>query len=76
VRLLAEAAVEGLWEQSVDVPGPFTELLAAACAEHGIVCAIGVNERESARPGTLYDTLVVVGPTGCCAGHRELMPTM
>jgi predicted amidohydrolase len=67
---------ERLWEQSVDVPGPFTDLLARACAEHGLVCAIGVNERESSRPGTLYNTLVVVGPDGLLHRHRKLMPTM
>jgi nitrilase len=67
---------ERLWEQSVDVPGPFTELLARVCAEHGLVCAVGVNERESARPGTLYNTLVVVGPEGLLHRHRKLMPTM
>jgi len=67
---------ERLWEQSVDVPGPFTELLTAVCAEHAIVCAIGVNERESSRPGTLYNTLVVVGPDGLLHRHRKLMPTM
>jgi predicted amidohydrolase len=55
------------------VPGPFTELPAPACAEYGIVCAIGVNERESARPGTLYNTLVVVGPDGLLHRHRKLI---
>jgi predicted amidohydrolase len=40
------------------------------------VCAIGVNERESSRPGTLYNTLVVVGPEGLLHRHRKLMPTM
>ena len=44
---------ERLWENSVDVPGPITERLAEACREHGIHCAIGVNERESERPGCL-----------------------
>jgi predicted amidohydrolase len=67
---------ERLWEQSVDVPGPFTDLLARVCAEHDLVCAIGVNERESARPGTLYDTLIVVGPDGLLHRHRKPMPTI
>jgi nitrilase len=55
--------------------GAVTELLAAACAERGIVCAIGVNERESAL-ATLYNTLVVVRPDGLLHRHRKLMPTM
>jgi nitrilase len=39
-------------------------------------CAIGVNERESDRPGTLYNTLLVFGPEGLLHRHRKLMPTM
>ena len=37
--------------------------------------AIGVNERESERPGTLYNTLLVIGPEGPAQRHRKLMPT-
>ena len=64
-----------LWENSVDVDGPEVRRLAAACGEHEIWCAIGVNERESERPGTLYNTLLVVGPDGVALRHRKLMPT-
>jgi nitrilase len=49
--------------------------LADACAELGIVCAIGVNEREAERPGSLYNTLLVIGPGGLLHRHRKLMPT-
>jgi nitrilase len=65
-----------MWDNSVDVPGPHTERLAAACAEHNVICAIGVNERESERPGSLYNTLVLIGPEGILWKHRKLMPTM
>ena len=64
-----------LWENSVDVDGPETGRLTEACGEHDIWCAIGVNERESARPGTLYNTLLIVGPEGVALRHRKLMPT-
>jgi nitrilase len=37
---------------------------------------IGVNERESARPGTLYNTMLLLGPEGLLHRHRKLMPTM
>jgi nitrilase len=66
---------ERIWESSVDVPGPLVDRLADACAEHGIHCAIGVNERESERPGTLYNTLLLIGPEGLEWKHRKLMPT-
>jgi nitrilase len=64
-----------LWDNSVDVPGPLVDRMAAACREHGIHLAIGVNERESQRPGTLYNTLLILGPDGVLAKHRKLMPT-
>jgi predicted amidohydrolase len=64
-----------LWENSVDVPGPLIDRLAAVCRERQIFCAVGVNEREVERPGTLYNTLVYIGPDGLIARHRKLMPT-
>src|SRR3954447_19936791 len=67
---------ERLWDQSVDVPGPHVDRLAAACRELDVHCAIGVNERERERPGTLYNTLLVLGPGGLLHRHRKLMPTM
>ena len=67
---------ERLWENSVDVPGPQVDRLAAVCAEHDVHCAIGVNERESERPGSLYNTLLLIGPEGLMHRHRKLMPTM
>jgi nitrilase len=36
---------------------------------------VGVNERESDRPGTLYNTMVMLGPAGLLHKHRKLMPT-
>ena len=64
-----------LWENSVDVPGPLVDSLVDACREHHVHCAIGVNERESERPGTLYNTLLLLGPEGLLLRHRKLMPT-
>jgi nitrilase len=66
---------ERMWENSVDVPGPLVDRLADACREHSIHCAIGVNERESERPGSLYNTLLLIGPQGLIWKHRKLMPT-
>jgi predicted amidohydrolase len=66
---------EELWANSVEVPGPLVEKLATACKEHGVHCAIGVNEREAERPGSLYNTLLLIGPRGLLSKHRKLMPT-
>src|SRR5918995_438696 len=66
---------ERMWLSSVDVPGPLVDELAAVCRERGIHAVIGVNERESERPGTLYNTMVTLGPEGVLGKHRKLMPT-
>src|SRR6478672_2831730 len=66
---------ERMWESSVDVPGPLVDRIAAACAERDIWCVIGVNERESDRPGSLYNAMLTIGPSGLVAKHRKLMPT-
>jgi len=64
-----------MWASSVDVPGPLVDELIEACRRHDVICAIGVNERESDRPGSLYNSLLVVGPGGLLSRHRKLMPT-
>jgi nitrilase len=67
---------ERMWASSVDVSGPHVARLAKACAEAGVHVAIGVNEREDLRPGSLYNTLLILGPEGLLHRHRKLMPTM
>ena len=57
-----------MWASSIDVGGPLVDRLTTACAERGVHLAIGVNEREDDRPGSLYNTLLVIGPRGCCTG--------
>jgi nitrilase len=65
-----------LWDNSVDVGGPHVAALVDACRRHDIHCVIGVNEREDHRPGSLYNTMLTVGPEGLLHRHRKLMPTM
>jgi nitrilase len=67
---------ERMWASSVDVAGPQIARITAACAHLGVHVAIGVNEREDQRPGSLYNTLLVIGPQGVVHRHRKLMPTM
>jgi nitrilase len=66
---------EKLWANAVDVPGPLLEPLVEVCRERELFCVVGVNEREDERPGTLYNTMVYLGPSGFLARHRKLMPT-
>lgn len=67
---------ERMWDSSVDVNGPLVDRLVRACAERDLHIAIGVNEREDHRPGSLYNSLLVLGPRGLVSRHRKLMPTM
>jgi nitrilase len=67
---------ERFWVSSVDLNGPEVRRLADACGEHGVHLAIGINEREDERPGTVYNTLLIIGPEGVLHKHRKLMPTM
>ena len=71
----ADELWERMWLSSVDVPGPLVDELVEACRSLGIHVVIGVNERESARPGTLYNTMLWLGPEGLLHKHRKLMPT-
>jgi predicted amidohydrolase len=67
-----------LLENSVVVPGPVTETLAAAAREHQTTIVIGVHERVLEGPGrgTIYNTLLTFGPTGTILNrHRKVMPT-
>jgi nitrilase len=66
---------ERMWLSSVDVPGPLVDELVAVCRARGIHAVVGVNERESERPGTLYNTMLTLGPGGLLHKHRKLMPT-
>jgi nitrilase len=66
-----------MWDTAVEIPGPLTERLAAAARRAGAWVAIGVNERDLRRPGTLWNTLLWLSPDGRVAHrHRKLIPTL
>ena len=71
-----DAMWERLWDSSIEVPGPAIDKVVAACAERGIHCVLGINEREIDRPGSLDNSSVLMGPTGVLTKHRKLVPTM
>lgn len=77
---MSEAAAElhaRLWDNAVDLRGPLAARLADAAGRAGAWVAIGVNERDDRRPGSLWNTLLWLSPDGRVAGrHRKLVPTM
>ena len=62
-----------LAQESVEVPGPAADQIAAAARDAGIWLAVGVNELER---GTIFNTLLIYAPDGTLAlKHRKLVPT-
>jgi nitrilase len=63
-------------QNSVAVGSPAERRLGAAAKELGIWLATGVNEVETERPGTIYNSLLYHAPDGTLAlHHRKLVPT-
>ena len=65
------------WENSIEIPGPATEILSDTVRKNGVYMSIGVIERDSQfSRGTLFCTLLYFGPDGQLLGkHRKLKPT-
>jgi nitrilase len=62
-----------LYEQSLQIPGPHTDRIAAAAREASAYVVVGINELDG---GTIYNTLVYFSPDGDIVNvHRKLMPT-
>ena len=67
---------EKLCKAAIEIPGPEINRIAQAAKKSGVHVVIGVNERSKVGIGTLYNTLVFIGPDGTVLGrHRKLVPT-
>lgn len=64
------------FKNSVEVPSPATERLARAARRAGAYVAIGISERVAGQMGSLYNSILFLGPEGTTLGvHRKLVPT-
>jgi aliphatic nitrilase len=62
-----------LYDEAVQVPGPLTDLVAAAARECHMVVVVGVNEKDG---GTLYNTQLIFDVTGeLLLKRRKITPT-
>jgi aliphatic nitrilase len=67
---------ERLVRAAILVPGPELDVVRRAAHRAGIHVVIGVNERSPISLGTIYNTMVFIGPDGTVLGrHRKLVPT-
>jgi nitrilase len=68
---------ERYWSTSIEVPGPEVERMSEAARTAGLHLCVGVVERDSTYSGgTLFCTLLYIGPDGSLLGkHRKLKPT-
>ncbi|MEO6959811.1 MAG: carbon-nitrogen hydrolase family protein [Burkholderiaceae bacterium] len=67
---------EKLCKAAIEIPGPEINRIAQEAKKSGVHVVIGVNERSKVGIGTLYNTLVFIGPDGAMLGrHRKLVPT-
>jgi nitrilase len=65
-----------LAREAVEIPGEAERRLGEIAREHELWLVTGVTERDPAKPGTLYNTLLYHGPDGRLAlKHRKLVPT-
>jgi nitrilase len=66
-----------LLDNSVDLAADDLRPLREAAAQRNVVVVCGVHERDGAHSrGTLYNTLVTIGPDGSILNqHRKLVPT-
>jgi nitrilase len=72
----AKGAFAMLAREAVEVPGPAADRLGEIARENDVWLVTGVNERDPANPGTLYNALLYHSPDGELAvHHRKLVPT-
>ena len=65
-----------LFKNSVEIPSPATDALAAAARDAGAYVVMGMCERRAGTTGTMYNTQVFFDPLGRIMGrHRKLTPT-
>lgn len=64
------------FRNSVAIPSPQTDAMCAAAKRANAYVVMGLSERDSEYGGSLYNTMLFIGPDGQILGkHRKLVPT-
>jgi nitrilase len=74
---LANRLATELFKNSVEIPGPEIDALAAAARDANAYVVVGVCEKIPNTIGTMFNTQVYLGPDGALIGkHQKIMPTV
>src|SRR5271166_261798 len=74
---LSNALATELFKNSVEIPGPQTQALAAAARDAEAYVVVGVCEKIPNTIGTMFNTQVYFGPHGALIGkHQKMTPTV
>jgi aliphatic nitrilase len=66
-----------LFHNAVVIPGPETEALGQAARGAGAYVVMGLCEKTQGSFGSMYNTLLFIGPDGSIVGkHQKLVPTV
>lgn len=64
------------FKNSIEIPSPQTDLLCDAARRANAYVVMGLSERDHEYGGSLYNTMLFIGPDGRILGkHRKLVPT-
>lgn len=66
--LSAESLLTIYKELAEEIPGPTTNEIALLCKEYNLYVAFGLPERDA--NDHLYNSIVVIGPSGLCGSYR------
>ena len=72
----AKEIFRAMYLNGVQIDGPEIAELSNVCAKRNVAMCMGINETDSARTGTIYNSVIVINNTGAVVlHHQKLMPT-
>ena len=75
-RAALDALYGRLLDSAVDLSADHLGPLREAARRHDVTVVCGINERDAFSRGTIYNTVVTIGPDGALMNrHRKLVPT-
>ncbi len=67
---------KALFKNAVEIDSPAVQALIKTASKTHTQVAVGINERRPGSMGSLFNTLLFIGPNGINGVHRKLVPTL